>query len=266
MPRDLSPFILAATTRDPVTNALNLKTQVAVEITLGTGAVIRLATGAISMTSKNTLGVSVDNAPISFTPTLRKISDIVYSRTSAPDTAEFEVEHLSLAWADYFGSNASDLEGCACVIYECFQKADGTYEGDIIFVGEVVGTAATIPVVTVTLTGDFSVKRAQVSRPVTQRCFAREFEDDICGHTGAPPGSTCSFIKEDAVGGCRYWRWEFAFAGMPFMSAIDPVTGNPVGVLGAGPGGSGGGPGGGDGFDEPGKKKDPLLPIGLLAN
>jgi hypothetical protein len=259
--RDLTPLIIQSTTRDPVTNALNLKTQVAVEITLEDNSKIRLATALMVMSSKNVLGTSTPLDPVrSFQPSLRKISDIIYSRTGASDSAEFEVEHLSLAWAPFFAASSNDLDGCACLIYECFKKPDGTYEGDVIFTGEILGTKAGISTVVVSLTGDFSVKRAQVSRPVTQRCFAREFEDDICGHTGAPPGSTCSFIKEDAENGCRFWRWEFAFVGAPFMSAIDPATGNPVGA-GIGSGGDGGG----DSFDEPGRKRDPMLPIARLA-
>lgn len=258
MPRDLTPLILQSVTRDPETNDLNLRTQVAAEITLNDEPEpLYLATAALVMSSVNMDGESIALAePISHVPTLRKISDIVFSMTSAPDTAEIDIEHFSLAWGPYFRASYGDLNGSEVRLFECFLKPDGTYEGDVIFRGDVTIARANTEHVTIPLVGDFSVKSAQVSRPITQRCFAREFEDEICGHTGAPPGSTCSFIKDDAEGGCRYWRWEFAFAGAPFMSTVDPATGQEIGA----PTGTGGG-GRLGGFEEPTRFRERLLEV-----
>lgn len=261
MGRDLTPLIIQSTTRDPVTNALNLKTQVAVDIVLPDSTPLHLATANLVISSLNDGGVSEDLAePVAYQSKLRRIADIVFSRTGAPDTAEFDIEHLSLAWAPYFAAGYGAIDNSDVTIFECFKKPDGTYEADILFIGYVTTVSATTEVVRVPCVGDFSAKTAQVSRPVTQRCYAREFEDDICGHTGAPPGSTCSFIKEDAEGGCRFWRWEAMFSGAPFMSAIDPATGNPIGPSGGRPGSVGGD----EGFDEPGRRRIQPLPFNMV--
>jgi hypothetical protein len=229
MPRDLTPFIIESLTRRATDNSLNLLTHVACDITLPDLTVLHLATGSITISSKNVLGVSTALAPaVNYVPTIRSVSDFRFSIGSAPDGGSIEVEHLSLTWAQYFATGYGGLDGCEAVLYECFRKSDGTYESDTFFVGFVSSVQADIETVQISFESDMNQKGALVGRPLTQHCFAREFEDDLCGHTGAPPGSTCSFVKDDAVGGCRFWRWEAHFVGVPFDTAGDPVTGDPV--------------------------------------
>lgn len=229
MPRDLTPFILQSLTRKQSDNSLDLKTQVACDITLPDLTVLRLATAVLTMSSKNVLGVSTAIAPATnYVPTIRSVSDFRFSIGAAVDGGDIEVEHLSLAWAAYFATGYGGLDGCEAVLYECFRKDDGTYEGDIFFSGIVSGVRADTDTVQISFESDMSQKGALVGRPLTQHCFARFFEDELCGHTGAPPGSTCSFIKDDKVGGCAFWRWEAHFVGAPFETAGDPATGQPV--------------------------------------
>jgi hypothetical protein len=229
MPRDLTPFIIQSLTRKASDNSLDLKTHVAIEIFLPNDPVpLRLATGAITMSSKNVLGVSTAITAASFVASVRKVSDFRFSIGSAVDGGEIELEHLSLAWAGYFAIGFGGLDGCEAVLYECFKKSDGTYEGDPFFIGIVSDVRAVVETVQISFESDMNQKGALVGRPITQHCFARFFEDELCGHTGAPPGSTCSFIKNDAVGGCAFWRWEAHFVGAPFETAGDPATGQPV--------------------------------------
>ena len=229
MPRDLTAFILQSLTRDPVDNSLNLKTHVICDITLPDTTVLRLATGAITLSSKNVLGVSTAVTPaLNYVASIRSVSDFRFSIGSAIDGGDIEVEHLSLAWATYFAMGDDGLNGCEATLSECWRKADGTYEADPFFVGVVSSLRADTETVQISFESDLSQKGALVGRPITQRCFAKEFEDEICGHTGAPVGSTCSFIFDDAAGGCAFWRWQAHFVGAPFQTAGDPATGDPV--------------------------------------
>lgn len=228
MPRDLTPFILQSLTRSAVDNSLDLKTHVACDITLPDATVLRIATGEITITSKNVLGVSTAITPALYAAKIREVSDFRFSIGGAIDGGDIEVEHLTLEWAAYFAMGNDGLNGCEATLYECWRKQDGTYEADTFFVGVVAALRADTESVQISFESDLNQKGALVGRPLTQHCFAKFFEDEMCGHTGAPAGSTCSFIYDDAAGGCAFWRWQAYFVGAPFQTAGDPATGDPV--------------------------------------
>jgi hypothetical protein len=230
--RDLTPFIIQKTTPD-ADGTLVDDTQVAAKITLRDGTPILVATALCNVTSKNELGTAVVVAE-TYQAHIQASPDVRFTLGRAADSGSLSLENLSRIYGHLIADASQVFDGCRIEVYVLFKKLDLSYERDTVFNGKVSSAKGDGNLADFTIVSDMNDKSAVVAnRVITQHCSA-DFEDDRCGHSGAPPGSTCSKVKTDTVNGCRFWNWEHRFWGADFESIVEESatpTGFPTGTL-----------------------------------
>jgi hypothetical protein len=223
MGRDLSPLIIQQTTPSPLDGSINASTVQAVRITLKNGAILQVANAAITVSSLNDFGVSLAIAPTACVSDVRGVPNVRFSEGKAPDGGDLLLQNLTNLYTPLIGATARVFDGADVVVYDCFKKADGTYEGDVIFVGKVRDARGDPDNARLTLIADYAQRTALVAnRPLTQRCLAT-FGDDRCGYP-AQPGQVCSHIYDDKAAGCAFYDWQEFFWGAPAADFADPAT------------------------------------------
>jgi hypothetical protein len=214
--RDLTPFIIQALTPTETDGALLMEDlHLAFEVTLRDEAntVLRWSTGILTADSINNQGYSQAWGPYSYSPEVRGVPNVAFTLSKAPDGGTLQIQNLDNVIGTLAGSLEDLFNKARVVMYVCFKKPSGNYEVDPVFVGLIDGVGGE-DTCEFDLVSDFSDKGALVAaRYLTQHCIAA-YKGFQCRYSGPEP--TCSFIKEDAVNGCRAKGWEFAFFGANF--------------------------------------------------
>lgn len=175
-----------------------------------------------------------------YQPSVRRIAGITYSEGRAPDNAQFELVNLRGIYGELMLDPERTLDGAEIVVSRAANVSARTlppvYEFDELFRGYIHGVDVLGERVTFDAVHELSDPSVMVgARELTQRCAAN-FEDEFCGHTGAPPGAVCSHLHDDAVAGCLFWdNLERYYAVPPLQPRSLPPTVNPI-IWPGGPG------------------------------
>jgi hypothetical protein len=202
------------------------------------------------------LARTIELNTVVYQPAIRKIADLKISDGDAPDGGSFELTNLEGLYGELLFDPVRTLDGAEAVIYRAFltsRRGDPkVYDFDEMMRGTLRGVGVNQQTVSFSFVRDWSDPAALVvTRSLTQRCLA-VFEDENCGHIGAPAGAVCSHIKDDAAAGCRFWLNEPRFYGVPPIAPNAERT-----ALGTVPGGRPADPNFGYG---PGTRPEPRSP------
>jgi hypothetical protein len=220
MARDeLTPGFDAATrSRTALTHDVIDITLPSVILTDGTvlsAVVLNLATAKV--TRPLSLGSTV------YQPAIRAMGGITYSLGTAPDDATWELENLRGIYGELMLDPERTLDGAYLVCHRAANVAGRgqvpVWEFDELFAGTIHGVGASGEAVRFGVVDEMSDPANLIGgRELTQRC-GDVFEGPFCGHTGAPPGATCTHLFDDGVGGCLFWQNQPRFYGIPPLRA-----------------------------------------------
>lgn len=178
---------------------------------------------------------------------LRNISNIKFTMGHAPDTATIVVQNVDKELGVILTDTDRFLDGAKAEIKRAFKIADGTFETDTLFVGQVKDIKVTQEAVEISIVSDMSKRGTSVAgRTLTQRCIWVFNKNGSgvgpqCGWVTTQPGDPLACDHDlDSAGGCKGHGNQHRFGGVPAFTALGAGNGydpNSGGGWGSGSGG-----------------------------
>lgn len=212
--RPLSPFITDFFAARAALESRVYNTVLAAEITL-TGELaetLNYATKTITVDSLSSNGASVNITPINFSARVTGSPEIRHSQAKPVDASEIDVVNLDYLISEVIPASERPFDNASVIVYICFPKPNGNYEGLIYFIGKISDITGDDLDAHLASVSDVAIKASTAGREVTQRCV-NVLGDSWCGVNLLPVGAVCSKIQDDKEAGCIYWGGVFNGVG-----------------------------------------------------
>lgn len=221
--RPLSPFILSFFETRAAKDARAYNTQLAMKITLKTGAVVYYATASMIIDSLSQNAVSVTlGSPMTFFGKIIAAPELSHSQTDSNDGGTaFTITNLDYLISALIPEPDRLFDGAQVTFYIGFPKPSGNYEGLVYAKGLLKSVSGDHNEASISFVSDVSDKDNKAGgRELTQRCLNVLGVNQGRSWCGAivDPSDTCSKILDDEENGCVFWGQEHAFQGIPFFN------------------------------------------------
>jgi hypothetical protein len=221
--RPRSAFIDSYFAEKAALDSRAFNSHLAFDITLRNGTSMRFATKEILMDTVSKGSISQAITPIQFLARVDEApADIRHSQTKTVDGGAINLINLDYTLSQLIAHTDRLYEGASVVVYLCFPKTTGNYEGMIYANLVITSPIGDDEKVTLQTVSDVSARDSMLGMEMTQRC-QNTLGDAWCGVGHLPPGAECSLVHADREGGCLYWGG--VFKGAPHLNPTGYVAG-----------------------------------------
>jgi hypothetical protein len=222
--RPLSNVITELFATKAALNSRAFNSELGMFITLKDLTTLKFGSKDFIMDSVSLNGVSVAVTPVTFDARVEGSPDIREALGRQPDAGEFELVNLDYAISAGYLDTDRVFDNSEAVIYLCFPKESGAYEGLIIFQGLIADLTSDDETSRMQVISKLSSTGAVVGKEITQRCI-NELGDNWCGvpPSTLPVGAICSKLWSDKKAGCLYWGG--VYNGISFINPNGTVNG-----------------------------------------
>src|SRR5260221_7404447 len=169
--RPLSAFITNYFAERAAQDSQVYNTQVAAEITLQDGVTtLSYATTGLIIDSLSQGENSTSISPIAFAAKITGAPEVRHSVAKPGDASELTIVNLDYAISQVIPTDHRPFDNASIIVYLCFPKPAGNYEGLIYFVGNIVDVSGDDENAHFTNQSDVGIKLATIGKEITQRC------------------------------------------------------------------------------------------------
>lgn len=220
--RPRSAFIDEFFASRALSNARAYNTEIAFSIHLADDTIIRYGSATIVIDTLSQGSISIPITPLVFSPRVSGKPEFRHTQTKAVDASQFQLVNLDYLITQLIPDIARPFDNAKVIVYLCYPKADGNYEGMIYDLFVITSVEGDDENADISMVSDISARNAMLGMEITQRC-QNIFGDFWCGVTHIPLGGECSLIWNDRTGGCLYWGG--VFKGVPYINPSGYVPG-----------------------------------------